>query len=171
LSSVQLLRQLRLILEWRLRMKIAFWLLDINPKIDKDTIELWLWGINKTGSRVLIIDRNFTAYFYAVLNEGFDPAKTAEQIKKAYADLIVNIEVVQRRFFGKPVQAIKIYCKNATETGKLAMKLRSLEEVKDCLEDDIRAAMRYLIDNNVVPCGWHVAEATEEENIGGVRVD
>jgi DNA polymerase I len=152
-------------------MKIAFWLLDINPKIDKDTIELWLWGINKTGSRVLIIDRNFTAYFYAVLNEGFDPAKTAEQIKKAYADLIVNIEVVQRRFFGKPVQAIKIYCKNATETGKLAMKLRSLEEVKDCLEDDIRAAMRYLIDNNVVPCGWHEAEATEEENIGGVRVD
>lgn len=152
-------------------MKITFWLLDINPKIDKDTIELWLWGINKTGNRVLVIDRNFTAYFYAVLNEGFDPAKTAEHIKSAYADSIVNAEVVQRRFFGKPVQAIKIYCKIATETGKLAMKLRSLEAVRDCLEDDIRAAMRYLIDNNVVPCGWHEVEATEEENIEGVRAD
>jgi len=152
-------------------MKITFWLLDINPKIDKDTIELWLWGINKAGNRVLFIDRNFTAYIYAVLNKDLDPSKTAQQIRSAYADSIVNAEVVQRRFFGKPVQAIKIYCKNATETSKLAMKLRNLEEVKDCLEDDIRAAMRYLIDNDVVPCGWHEAEATEEENTQDVRAD
>jgi DNA polymerase I len=31
--------------------------------------------------------------------------------------------------------------------------------------------MRYLIDNNVVPCGWHEIEATEETNTRGVRVD
>jgi DNA polymerase I len=31
--------------------------------------------------------------------------------------------------------------------------------------------MRYLIDNNVVPCGWHETEVVEEENILGVQVD
>ena len=83
---------------------------------------------------------------------------------------IVKVEVASRRFFGKPVQAIKVCCKVATETGKLAKQLRSVEGVKDCLEDDIRASMRYLIDNNLVPCGWHEVEVTEEENTEGVRV-
>ncbi|MCL4430587.1 MAG: DNA polymerase II, partial [Chloroflexi bacterium] len=153
-------------------MNLTFWLLDINPKIDKDkgTTELWLWGIDGAGNRVLVVDRNFTAYFYAVVAEGFDASKTAEAIMNAYGKSIVNVEVAERRFFGKPVQAIKVYCKVATETGKLAKQLRSVEGVKDCLEDDFRAAMRYLIDNNVVPCSWHEVNAEEETNAEGVRV-
>ena len=155
-----------------LLVKITFWLLDINPKIDQDkgTIELWLWGIDAAGNRVLVVDRNFIAYFYAVVAEGFEASKVAEAIMNAYGKSIVTVEVAERRFFGKPVQTIKVYCKVATETGKIAKQLRSLEGVKDCLEDDIRASMRYLIDNNVVPCGWHEVDATEEENTEGVRV-
>ena len=84
-----------------------------------------------------------------------------------FGQSIVKMEVADRRFFGKPVTAIKVCCKVATETGKLAKQLRSVEGVKECLEDDIRAAMRYLIDNNVVPCGWHEVDAEEEENSGG----
>jgi DNA polymerase I len=153
--------------------KITFWLLDVNPKIDNanGTAELWLWGIDANGNRVLVIDRNFTAYFYAVLKEGFDPSSTAREIMKAYPSSVVNAEVAKRKFFGKPVQAIKVYCRVATETEKLAKQLRELEGVKDCLEDDIRISMRYLIDNNVAPCTWHEVEAEEEENKLGVRVD
>ena len=151
-------------------MKVCFWLLDINPKIDGGTIELWLWGIDEAGNRVLVVDRSFTAYFYVVVQEGANHSKTALAIMNTYASSIVKTETVARRFFGKPVQAIKIYCKNATETSKLAKQLRDFEGVADCLEDDVRAAMRYLIDNNVVPCGWHEVEATEEENTENVRV-
>jgi DNA polymerase I len=151
--------------------KITFWLLDINPKIKNDTVELWLWGIDANGSRVLVIDRNFTAYFYAVVKEGFDPSKTAKEIMNAYASSVVKAELSERRFFGKPVRTIKVYCKNATETGKLARELRGFEGVKDCLEDDIRIPMRYLIDNNVAPCAWHEVDAEEEENLLGVRVN
>jgi len=81
------------------------------------------------------------------------------------------VEPIERRFFGKPVQAIKVYCKVATETDKLAKRVRSLEEVKDCFEDDIRIPMRYLIDNSLAPCSWLDAEVTEEENSLGARVD
>jgi DNA polymerase I len=152
--------------------KITFWLLDINPRIDNvnGTAELWLWGVDANGNRVLVIDRNFTAYFYAVVKEGFDPSKTAREIMRAYPSSIVKAEVAERSFFGKPVQAIKVYCKVATETEKLAKALRGLEGVKECLEDDIRISMRYLIDNNVSPCTWHEVEAEEEENKLGVRV-
>ncbi len=149
--------------------KVSFWLLDINPKIDGDKIELQLWGITPSGERVLIVDRNFTAYFYATVKQGFDSVKLAEDIMNAYPINIVKTEVVSRRFFGKPVEAIKVYCRVATETGKIAKKLHSLKGIDDCLEDDIRAAMRYLIDNDVVPCSWHEVEA-EEENVHGVRV-
>ena len=83
----------------------------------------------------------------------------------------MKAEAVERRFFGKPVKAIKVCCKVATETVKLAKQLRSFEGVKECLEDDIRIAMRYLIDNNVAPCTWHEVEAEEEEKKSGVRVD
>ncbi len=155
-------------------MKVVFWLLDINPRIDDacDTCELWLWGIDAKGNRVLIIDRKITAYFYAVLKDGCDPSKAAAEIMNAYPTSIFKAEAVQRRFFGKPVQAIKVYCKVATETGKLAKQFRGLEEVKECLEDDIRVAMRYLIDNNVAPCAWHEVEVEEEEKkMGDVRVD
>jgi DNA polymerase I len=153
--------------------KITFWLLDINPRIDNasDTAELWLWGIDANGNRVLVIDRNFTAYFYAVVKEDFDLSSTAREIMSAYPSSVVKVEVAERRFFGKPVQAIKVYCKVATETGKLAKALRGLEGVKECLEDDIRVAMRYLIDNIVAPCAWHEVNAEEQENAVSVRAD
>jgi DNA polymerase I len=136
-----------------------------------DTTELWLWGIDEKGNRVLVIDRNFVDYFYAVIEESFDPAHVAEEIRKALAAAIVKLEVVQRRFFGKPVQTVKVYCKNPSNTTKLARTLRNLEGVKECLEDDIRLSMRYLIDNNVVPCRWHEVEAMEENNTASIRID
>ena len=152
-------------------LKLAFWLLDINPKIDGTSVELWLWGIDEKGNRVLVIERNVTAYFYAVIKGGIDPSSIAEEIMKAYSSSIVKAEAVERRFFGKPVKAIKVCCKVATEAGKLAKALRGLEGVNECLEDDIRVAMRYIIDNNIAPCEWHEVEAEEEQNNPGVRVD
>jgi hypothetical protein len=80
--------------------KVVFWLLDINPKIDdnKGTLELWLWGIDPAGNRVLVVDRNFIAYFYVVMAEGFDASKVAEAIMTAYAQSIVNVEVAWQAF-------------------------------------------------------------------------
>jgi DNA polymerase I len=152
-------------------MKITFWLLDVNYEVKNNIPEVWLWGIDDSGKRVLIIDRNFLAYFYAVVEDGADPAKVIEEIRKEQDPFIVKLEVVERKFFGKPVKAIKVYCKDPNFIPKYAKAFRKLEGVKDCLEDDIRYSMRYLIDNNVVPCGWHEIEAAEETNTRGVQVD
>ncbi len=152
-------------------MKVTFWLLDINSETRRGTAELWLWGIAENGERVLVIDRNFVGYFYAVIAEGFDPSKVAKEIWKKHNASIVKLEVAPRKFFGKLVQTVKLYCINPGETDKLARKLRDLEGIQDCLEDDIRLSMQYLITNNVVPCGWHEADATEEENTPSIRAD
>jgi DNA polymerase I len=148
-------------------MRVTFWLLDVNYEVRSGTPEVWLWGIDDYGNRILIIDRNFVDYFYAVVEEGADTAKVVKEIRKAN----LKFEVVERKFFGKPVKAIKVYCKNPNDKPKLAKAFRKFEGVKDCLEDDIRYSMRYLIDNDVIPCGWHEIEVAEEANTLGVQVD
>jgi DNA polymerase I len=152
-------------------MKVTFWLLDLNYNVKNDKPEVWLWGIDDSGKRVLLIDRNFLGYFYVVVEENVDPAKVVEEIRKEQDSFIVKLEVVNRKFFGKQVKAVKVYCKNPDVIQKYAKAFRKLEGTKDCLEDDIRYSMRYLIDNNVVPCGWHEIEATEEKNTRNVQVD
>jgi DNA polymerase I len=154
-------------------MRVTFWLLDINYEVKNDAPEIWLWGVDDSGRRVLIIDRNFSAYFYAVVEEGEEPEAVIERIEavKAEYPLVTRCKIVERKFLGKPVRAVKVYCRNPDVISKYGRALRKIEYVKDCLEDDIRFSMHYLIDNNVVPCGWHEIETVEEASIPNVQVD
>ena len=154
-------------------MKIKFWLLDVNYEVKEHTPEVWLWGVDNSGNRVLVIDRNFLAYFYAVIEDNADSTKVIEEIRaeKTQYPFITRLEVVERKFFGKPVKAVKVYCGDPNFISEYARAFRNFEGVKECLEDDIRYSMRYLIDNNVVPCGWHEIEVTEEANTLGVQID
>ena len=154
-------------------MKKIFWLLDVNYEVRDHQPEMWIWGIDDEGKRVLIIDRNFLAYFYLVVKEKESPQAVMERIASRKTDfpLIVRLESTKRKFFGKSVNAVKVVCRNPNLISKYSRGLRKIEGVEKCLEDDIRYSMRYLIDNNVTPCGWHAVEAEEVENKLGVQVD
>jgi DNA polymerase I len=144
-------------------MKTSFWLLDINYEVGDEGTETWLWGISSADERVLIIDRNFIDYFYAIVKDDADPSKVIKDIKSVQHPSIVKLEAVDRKLFGKQVKAVKVYCKNPDAMLKCAKELREIEGVTDCLEDDLRFSMRYLIDNEVVPCSWHEVEIAEEK--------
>jgi DNA polymerase I len=154
-------------------MKVMFWLLDVNYEVKNHEPEIWLWGLEASGNRVLIVDRSFLAYFYAVVKEGFDAGKVLEEIesKRAEYPFIVRFEVVEKKFFGKPVKALKVYCRDPDVIAKYARAFRKIEGVKECFEDDIRYSMRYLIDNDIIPCGWHEVEVVEEAKDFSVQVD
>jgi DNA polymerase I len=154
-------------------MKVTFWLLDVNYEVRGHEPEMWLWGVDASGNRVLIVDRSFVSYFYAVVEDGYDPAKVVKEIasRKAEYPFIVGVEVVDRKFFGKPVKALKVYCRDPEVIAKYAKAVGKTEGVKECLEDDIRYSMRYLIDNGVVPCGWHEVEVAEERENVDLQVD
>jgi len=57
-----------------------FWLLDINYEVKDHKPEVWLWGIDENGRRVLVIDKSFQPYFYAVLKDSEDPRKLYERM-------------------------------------------------------------------------------------------
>lgn len=152
-------------------MKIAFWLLDVNSEVKSGIAEIWLWGVTDSEKRVLVIDRSFLAYFYAVIEEKTDPADVVKEIETCNLDSVVKLEVVDRKFFGKPIKAIKIYCRNPEVISRHARAVRNLEGVRDCLEDDVRYAMHYLIDNDIVPSTWHEADVKEEKEWKDLQVD
>jgi len=150
-----------------------FWLLDINYEVKDHKPEVWLWGIDEKGRRVLVIDRSFQPYFYAVLKDSEDPRKVYERIINAKEDLpfITGIELVDKRFFGKPVKAVRIRCQDPDLIAQYAKAIRKIEGVEECLETDIRYSMRYLIDNDMASCAWHEVKVEEEPNARGLQVD
>ncbi|MBS7632521.1 hypothetical protein KEJ15_02710, partial [Candidatus Bathyarchaeota archaeon] len=152
-------------------MIIRFWLLDVNSEVKDGKSEVWLWGIEDSGKRVLIIHRGFLSYFYAVAKEEADPSLIVQKIGEGDFPFVAGLEIVDRKLFGRSVKAVKVYCKDPNVIPKYARILRDFEGVKDCFEDDVRYAMRYLIDNNVIPCTWHEIEVEEEANLLGIEVD
>jgi len=154
-------------------MKKTFWLLDVNYEIKDHKPEVWIWGIDEKGKRILIIDRNFPAYFYLLIKENENPQAVMERIqtRKEEFPFLVKLEPVDRRFFGRPVKAIKVFCQDPDLIGKYSKILKKVEGVEKCLEDDIRYSMRYLIDNDVTPCDWREVEVEETENKLEVQVD
>lgn len=104
--------------------KVVFWLLDISYEVVEDSVEVRLWGNNDSGERVLVVDRNFVSYFYAVVEKDADVARVVEEIKNGNYPAIVNLEVADRRFFGRPVKAVKVYCKNPDDVPKYASPSR-----------------------------------------------
>ncbi len=150
-----------------------FWLLDINYEVKSHQPEIWLWGINQEGKRVLIIDRGFHPYFYAIPTPNENPEAIAEKIKQMSSSLphITKIEVVNRKLFGKPLKAIKISCQDPELISEYAKKISRINGVEKCLEDDIRYSMRYMIDNKIIPCSWHEAEVEETQKPKEIQVD
>ncbi|MBS7634079.1 DNA polymerase II [Candidatus Bathyarchaeota archaeon] len=150
-----------------------FWLLDINYEVKVHKPEVWLWGINDYGKRILVICRDFPTYFYVLPREGEDVKTIAERIlmRRVEMPLITDLEVVQRKFFGRTLNAVKVYCQDPDVMPEYIKMISKINGVENCLEDDIRYSMRYMIDNDITPCGWHEVEAEEIPNDMGLQVD
>ena len=135
-------------------MKIKFWLLDIAYTIEKGKPQVELWGIDEKGNRILIIDNVFRPYFYAIPREDADTNMLIQQIKKLSnpKSPILKIEKVERRFFGKPLIALRLMCQNPKDVPGYRDAVIKIRDIDSYLEADIRYSIRYLIDNQLIPC-------------------
>jgi len=155
-------------------MKLTFWFLDVNYEVKEGKPEVWVWGIDDHENRVLIIERNFPSYFYLIPKEGQDPKAVVDMLNSKRTDefpSVSKLEQTRRRYFGKPMDVVKVFCQDPEAIAKYAKIMAKIDGVKENLEDDIRYSMRYLIDNHVSPCSWHEIEAEEIKNNLGVQVD
>ncbi len=79
------------------RIKKVFWLLDVNYEVKDHEPQLWMWGIDEDGECLLIIDKNFLAYCYVVLEESENPQEVMDRIMLQKADFpsLVKLEPVE----------------------------------------------------------------------------
>ena len=155
-------------------MKENFWLLDVNYEVKNNKPEVWIWGINDRAERILIIDRNFTAYFYLTVGKEEKPEEVVKRImmiKEDRLQYITKLEPTKRKLFGKTLHVIKVYCQDPNLISKYSRALSKVKGVKKSLEDDIRYSMRYLIDNDVTPCAWYEVEVENMDQKVNVQVD
>ncbi|MEM1550163.1 MAG: DNA polymerase domain-containing protein [Candidatus Methanomethylicia archaeon] len=152
-------------------MKIKFWLLDLNYEFRNGIPEVWLWGITSDERRILIVDRRFKPYFYAVLKGDVNAEDIGNSILRLFPRNVIGFEVCERKVFGKNVKALKIYCSDPDRVDDIASKVKGLPNILDVYEYDIRFTLRYLIDNGIRPCGWIEVDCEPLDGYGNVKVD
>ncbi|RLE66618.1 MAG: DNA polymerase II [Thermoprotei archaeon] len=145
-------------------MKVRYWLLDINYGVIAGNIpEIRMWGVTPENERIVVLDRSFRPYFYVLPIRGYDPEKLAEKIKNMFSTKILACEVVEKRFFGKPLKVVKVICQVPPQVPELREDIKRIRGVEDVYEADIRFYMRYMIDNGIYPSSWNEVEAEELE--------
>ncbi len=151
---------------------IRFTLLDATYEIRGAEPVVVLWGITSEGERIVLFDRRFRPYFYALVKQGLENQLNLSKIRalsKARSP-IVSAELVEKKYFGRPRKAVKITTVIPEYVREYREAARRIEWVEEVLEADIRFAMRYIIDNRLLPFTWYEVEA-EELKTHGYRVD
>lgn len=146
-------------------MELKVWPLDITYAVVGSVPEIRIFGILSSGERVVLIDRSFKPYFY-VDCAVCEPAALKTALSRVAP--IDDVQIVERRFLGRPKKFLKVIAKIPEDVRKLREAAMSIPRVSGVYEADIRFYMRYMIDMGVVPCSWNVAEVEEGGRLGGI---
>jgi DNA polymerase I len=152
-------------------LKALLWVLDINSEAIDNSVEIRLWGLDGQGRRVLVRDQSFLPYFVLVLNGKREASDVLAEIGENALPSIASVEVLDRRYFGSPVKALKVTVKDPTTIAKYARELSKLRGVEARLEDDLRHSYLYLVDNDVNPCVWQEVDVEETQDGPKAQVD
>lgn len=153
--------------------ELEFYMLDISYEIVGKEPHIVIWGIARDGKRILLRDKNFRPYFYAILEDHVNTKEIIARIKSLSkpGSPIIAVEELSKNYFGKPVRVLKITTVIPEYVREYREKVSRLPGVKEVVEADIRFSMRYLIDKNLHPCQWHKARVAKVNKKPGYRVD
>ncbi len=154
---------------------LEFYLLDISYEIVGKEPHIIIWAATRDGKRILLRDRRFRPYFYAILEDNIS-TNVKELVARIKAlskpgSPIISIEELTKNFFGRPVKTLKITTVIPEYVREYREKVSKLSGVKEVVEADIRFSMRYLIDKKLHPCQWHIARVKRISKKPAYRVD
>jgi len=139
---------------------MRFYLLDVSYEVEGNVPVILMWGLKEDSTPILIKDNTFRPYFYALVED----EKALPEVRKRVKALsrpsspILEVVEVDRKYFGKPVKALKITTLIPESVRHYRDEVSKIPGVKEVLEADIRFSMRYVIDRDALPCGWYEAE-------------
>ena len=126
--------------------------------IEDDEVVLRLFAKTEQGENLLVHEKDFLPYFYAVPEETEDAEEVRERIKeeKFRKDEGEPLEIVETRVEEKidgteETEVVKIATTVPPNVPKLKDQIYDLEEVSHCREYDIPFYKRFLIDKQALP--------------------
>ena len=143
---------------------MKFYLLDVSYEIEGSKPVIVMWGIDESGNRIVVKDESFRPYFYVLLKEDADVEKVKESIMLLSnpKSPILRVEAVKKKLVGRERKMLKVTTVIPEFVRKYREEVKKIEGVEDVLEADIRFSMRYIIDHDLRPCGWHEVEVERE---------
>lgn len=135
-------------------------------------------GRNEKGKRVALLD-SFEPYLWAILKQGTSDKKIKElqakieKIKVNEADRTTKVERIElhnKHFLGKEVQALKIFITNYKDAHPIADKL-DFPEIEARREYDLSLITKYIIEKGLVPFTWFNVSGevlNNSEDFGGI---
>ncbi|MEL9940446.1 MAG: DNA polymerase II [Ignisphaera sp.] len=154
---------------------ISVYVLDASYEVVGSEPHIVIWGVDDSGNRVLLRDRRFRPYFYAIIDDSYldklDVIKSSVKRLSKPKSPITSVEVVEKRFMGKPVKALRIETVIPEFVREYRNDVARIPGVRMVVEADIRFSLRYLIDNDIYPCTWHKFRVVEKSRSQEYRVD
>jgi DNA polymerase I len=154
---------------------VSVYVLDASYEVVGTEPHIIVWGVDENGKRVLLRDRRFKPYFFAIVDlkhlDKLDVIKSSIKRLSRPKSPILSIQEVDKLFMGKPVKALRIETSIPEFVREYRSDIAKIPGIKAVVEADIRFSMRYLIDNDISPCTWHKFKVVKKQKTGEYRVD
>ena len=155
-------------------MKETLAIIDADTQLEDSNGIIRLFCKDSEGKTVLVKDRNFQPYFFAMPKTG-KIAKLKREIEKLNEEKIgvkiLKVEVVEKTFHGEPKKLLKIITDNPRKVPDIKDIIKHWPDVEDVYEYDITFYKRYLIDKQIEPTGWVEVTGGIEKNKEELLVD
>ncbi len=135
-------------------------------------------GRNSKGKRICVID-SCPVYFWAILKQGLKENKINSLIKKIEKIKVIEkgrqtkvekVELLDKNFLGKKVNALKIFATNYKDLHAIAAQL-GMKEIEKRRGYDLGFITHYIIEKKLNPLYWYEIEGEvlhNSEDFGGV---
>lgn len=159
-------------------MKITFIPLDYQTFDYNDRNYVQVFGRDEKGKKICIID-TCPVYIWAILKNKISKKELSDLIEeidkisldqKSRKTKVERIEIHDKKFLGKPVEALKIFATNYKDLHDLADKL-DFEEIEKRRGYDLGFISHYIIEKKLNPLEWYEIEGEmlhNSEKYGGI---
>ncbi len=153
--------------------KLTFQILDVSYEVRGGKPRIILWARTEDDKRAVLFYDDFRPYFYVLPGSEENLEDLIPMVKRLSSPKspILRVEVVDRKFIGRPVKALKVTTLVPAHVREYREEASRLHGVKDVLEADIPFALRFMLDFNLYPLRWYTARVEEERVPQGYQVD
>ncbi len=152
---------------------MRLFVLDADYTIEESKPVIRLFCRSEDGKSVVVYDRTFEPYFYAIAKKGAKSAKKkVSQVfvsdEKGVAS-VKRVENIEKIIGLKEKKIFKVFAKLPFDVPKLKDAVAALPEIEGVREFDIPFFKKYLIDKKILPLSW--ADVTGDKTESSLSVD